>query len=102
MHFVYIIYSTDHDKYYVGESVDPAERTKQHNAGFYKNASTSYSKDWELKLVLSLKNRTEALVVERHIKSMKSKVFVRSLIENTVFLGRFKEIILEKYKIAIE
>lgn len=40
-------------------------------------------------------------MVERHIKSMKSKVFIRNLIENPVFLSRFKEIILEKYKIVV-
>jgi len=101
MHFVYIIYSAEYDKYYIGESVNPAERTEQHKTGFYKNASTSFAKDWELKLILNLNNRSEALLVEKHIKSMKSKVFIRNLIENTSFLSQFKEIILKKYQVVI-
>lgn len=101
MHFVYIIYSASHNKFYIGESVNPINRTEQHKTGFYKTASTSYANDWELKLILTLDNRNEALVVERDIKSMKSKVFLRNLVENAVFLSRFKEIILEKYKIVV-
>ena len=64
MHFIYIIYTRSFDKYYVGESIDPDERVVQHNKGFYKGASTSYAKDWELKLRLPVAKREDAIKIE--------------------------------------
>jgi putative endonuclease len=94
MHFVYIIYSAEYDRYNIGESFNPAKRTEQHKTGFYKNACTSIAKDWELKLILNQNNRNEALVVEKHFKSIKSKDFIRNLIENTSFLSQFFRLII--------
>ncbi len=102
MHFVYIIYSPLFDRFYVGETVNPAERTEQHKRGFYKSASTSYANDWVLKLSLRVNSRKEALVVEKYIKSMKSKTFILSLIENPDSLGGFKKTVREKLNIEIE
>ncbi len=101
MHFVYIIFSKSHDKFYVGESVDAIERTAQHNQGFYKHASTSYTSDWELKLTLTLNTKAAALQIERYIKSMKSKAFIVKLITNAEFLQKFKSIVKEKFDIHI-
>jgi putative endonuclease len=67
MHFVYILYSPIADKLYVGESVNPSERTQQHNTKFYKTASTSFTADWTLLLTIPLNTRQEALSVEKYI-----------------------------------
>ena len=99
MHFVYIIYTPAFDKYYVGESIDPFERLFQHNNGFYKGSSTSYTKDWELKLILPVVGKEDAVKIERHIKSMKSKTFILNLISDEVFLQEFKRIAKEKFRI---
>jgi putative endonuclease len=102
MHYVYIIYSPTFKKYYVGETVNPIERTEQHKRGFYKSASTTFTNDWVLKLSLKITSRAEALVIEKYIKSMKSKAFLQNLIENPAYLSRFKEIAMEKLNIKIE
>ena len=47
-HFVYIIYSETFQRYYTGESVNPAERLKQHYSGFYESSSTCSISDWKL------------------------------------------------------
>ena len=99
MHFVYIIYTAAFDKYYVGESIDPAERVIQHNKGFYKGSSTSYTKDWEVKLILSVATKENAIIIERYIKSMKSKAFIEKLISDDAFLQEFKRIVKEKFQI---
>jgi putative endonuclease len=99
MHFIYIIYTSAFGKFYVGESIDPIERLSQHNSGFYKGSSTSYTQDWELKLVLSVLAKEDAVKIERYIKSMKSKAFLIKLVSDDVFLQEFKRIVKEKFKI---
>jgi putative endonuclease len=101
MHFVYIIYSPANNRYYIGESFNPSERVMQHNTGLYENSSTAFAKDWQLELVLTMKNKSDALKVERYIKSMKSKLFNRKLIQDPLFLNQFKQIVLDKFHIEI-
>ncbi len=101
MHFVYILYSTITDKFYVGESVNPTERTQQHNTKFYKTASTSFTADWALLLTIPLYTRQEAISVEKYIKSMKSKRFLQNLTTNKQFYLNFKTIVADKLNITI-
>src|SRR5213595_1404399 len=101
MHFVYIIYTPAFDKYYVGESIDPVERTNQHNIGFYKSSSTSFAKDWRVKLVLPVGSKEVAIKIERYIKSMKSKAFIVKLTSDDAFLQEFKRVVKERFEIEI-
>ncbi|HRP32150.1 MAG TPA: GIY-YIG nuclease family protein [Agriterribacter sp.] len=101
MHDVYILYSRSFDKYYTGETVDVLIRLEQHNSSFYGKSSTSYIKDWELVLRLVVENRSEALKVERYIKSMKSKAFIRKLVGDEGYLANFKAIVEKKFQIRI-
>ncbi|HRP32151.1 MAG TPA: GIY-YIG nuclease family protein [Agriterribacter sp.] len=101
MHDVYILYSSSFDRYYTGESVNARMRTIQHNSSFYVKASTSFATDWELVLVLSLEDRSSALKVERYIKAMKSKVFIRKLVLDTGFREEFKSIVAKKFGVRI-
>jgi putative endonuclease len=79
MHYVYIIFSESVQKFYIGETEDITERLVKHNSGAYKNAFTSQACDWEIQTVIACENRTIALKIEKHIKSMKSKVYVNNL-----------------------
>jgi len=80
MHTVYILYSNSLDKYYVGESVQPLERLNQHNQGYYDSAFTKGASDWQLKLSLEVLDQSHAKRVEKHIKSMKSRVYIENLL----------------------
>jgi putative endonuclease len=101
MHFVYIIYSATTDKYYVGETVDIDLRLQQHHQSFFKGASTTFAKDWELKLLIKLKDRLEARKIESYIKAMKSKKFIEQLIRDSDFYEKFKSLVRQKLGIEI-
>ena len=78
-HYVYIIYSSTRDKYYVGESVNPLERIIQHNSGHYTGSSTEGVSDWSLFFSIKCNSRSQALRLERFIKKMKSRQFYHRL-----------------------
>jgi putative endonuclease len=78
MHFCYIIYSDKIDRYYIGETEDFTNRLEMHNSGF--SPFTSKAKDWKLQLLIQCSGKSTSLKIERHIKSMKSRVFIENLI----------------------
>ncbi len=82
MHFVYIIYSKELDRFYVGESASVIERVQQHNSHFFAKSFTSNASDWELKLSMEFPNRISARNAECFIKKMKSRQFIERLIED--------------------
>ena len=45
---VYILYSKNLDKFYIGSCLYFDERLKQYNNKFFKESYTTKSKDWEL------------------------------------------------------
>ncbi|MBO9591293.1 MAG: GIY-YIG nuclease family protein [Niabella sp.] len=101
MHFVYILYSHTCDKFYIGETVCPKQRLIQHNSGFYDASSTAFTSDWNIVLTLKVTSRIEALKIERYVKSMKSKAFLRKLIAQDEFLQQFKKLVNQKFAVTI-
>ena len=82
MHFIYIIYSTKADRYYVGESADPRKRLIKHNAGDLKTYTGKHI-DWQLKAVFEIDgSRAQAIAIEKFIKRQKSRVFLEKIIEH--------------------
>ena len=79
MYFTYILWSESRSKFYVGSTQDLVERMKVHNNGQVKWTSTGtpwvvvYSESWP--------DRTTAVRRERQIKSWKSAVAIRKLID---------------------
>ena len=102
MHYVYILYSEDFDKFYIGESENVAVRLEQHQKRFFSGASTAYTDDWQVVKQISVANRTEARTIERYIKSMKSKIFVRKLIDDELFYQQFCSTIFQKFNINVQ
>ena len=90
---VYIIYSKNIDKYYIGSTVNLEERLQQHNTGYYTDAYTSKVKDWKLYYCIVCENLTQAIKIEQHIKRMKSRVYINHLKEYPEITRR----LLEKY-----
>jgi putative endonuclease len=83
MHYVYILYSSKLDKYYIGETIDLEERLHLHNSGYFKKAFTSKAKDWEIKLTLTCSSIIIARKIEAHIKKMKSRIFTEKLMASS-------------------
>jgi len=79
VYFVYIIYSGEFDRYYIGQTENLAQRLDQHMEG--KSKYTSRAKDWEIKYVEEFESREAAMKREREIKKKKSRKFIEYLIE---------------------
>ena len=81
MHFVYILYSEKIDSFYVGQTFDVPSRIDKHNQGYYKHKFTARGVPWTLFLSIPCQNKAQALLIEKHIKRMKSKAYIRNLIK---------------------
>lgn len=81
MFYTYILHSPSKDRYYIGMSENPSERLKKHNnkhRGF-----TAQSDDWEIVYQKEFATKQEALFHERELKSWKSKVRIKKLIDTS-------------------
>ena len=84
MFYVYILYSSSADKYYVGSSADVDARLHDHNHGDRPDQLKKYTakhRPWELKLtIVAGEIRSEGMKMERFIKGKKSRRFIEQLI----------------------
>ncbi len=94
MYRVYILYSRAKDSYYIGQTMDLESRIFEHNFHRYQGAETRKATDWELFYAIKCESRTQAILIERHIKKMKS----RSYIQNLKKYSDITEKLLQKYK----
>ena len=78
--FVYIIYSSSLDKYYIGYTTDLTKRLNEHNTGV--SVYTSKASDWVLKYQDSFPERELAMKREKEIKSKKSRKYIDWLISS--------------------
>ncbi len=77
----YVLFSKTLNKFYIGATNDSVEkRREKHNAHSYgKQHYTAAANDWEVFLALEANDYPHAIRMERKIKSMKSKTFIRNL-----------------------
>jgi putative endonuclease len=85
-HFLYILYSKSKDKFYIGETHAINERLNKHNNHYYKNSFTKIASDWEVCLTFECENQEKIRFLEQFIKKMKSKVFIKKIIQNPLIL----------------
>jgi len=78
MYFVYIIYSRQINKYYVGSTENIDLRIQRHNSGTTR--FTSQTKDWKLVYSEQLPSKSVAIKREYEIKRKKSRKYIESLI----------------------
>ncbi len=74
---VYILYSSSLEKYYVGSTADFAKRIVEHNSG--KGNFTSKGVPWVEVKVIDCVSRSEAVVLERKIKSRGIKRYLQDI-----------------------
>lgn len=79
--YVYIIYSTKLDKYYVGYTENIEIRINQHNQGI--STFTAKASDWIIKWKEEQPSRAAAMKREKHIKKQKSRKYIEWLITQT-------------------
>ncbi len=80
MYWVYILYSKDLDKYYIGQTNEISNRIQSHlnKKSFY----TSRADDWKLVFAQEMTDRMEALALEKKIKHAKSRKSILRYINN--------------------
>ncbi len=79
MHIVYIIHSNVYDQFYIGETDNVEDRLEQHNSGYFHHGFTTKASDWKIFLTIFCRDRSQARMIEKHIKNMKSKQYIRNL-----------------------
>ena len=77
----YILHSNKLDRYYVGVTCENLEdRIKKHNNRSYgSHRYTAVSNDWLLFLHIDAEEYSQAIRLERKIKSMKSRKYIENL-----------------------
>jgi putative endonuclease len=94
MAYVYILFSEQLDKFYIGfTTLTVEDRLQKHVSLYYENKFTAKADDWTIFLEIECKNQTVARKIEAHIKAMKSKKYIQNLKKYPEI--RFK--LLEKY-----
>lgn len=81
MNCCYILYSEKLKRFYTGIcQEDLNERIKKHNNHTYGNHRfTAKASDWECFLVIECESYSQSVKIERHVKAMKSSVYIRNL-----------------------
>ncbi|MBN8860298.1 MAG: GIY-YIG nuclease family protein [Sphingobacteriales bacterium] len=77
MYFVYILYSSSLDKYYVGSTEDVTRRLVEHNMG--KGNFSSKGIPWILIITFDFATRSEAVQLELKIKKRGIKRYLQDI-----------------------
>ena len=78
--YIYILYSNNLDKFYIGYSGDPWKRLMEHNTNSL-DKFTGKTSDWQLKAVYMTTSKSDAIKIERFIKKQKSRNLILRLIQ---------------------
>ena len=82
MYFVYILYSSKTDKYYIGSTDDLESRLKHHNYGATPSTKSG-APNWNIVHKEILPDKSAALKRELEIKRKKSRKYILWLIQNS-------------------
>ena len=77
----YILHSEKVKKFYIGACHGSilSRIEKHNNKGYGNHRYTAIANDWELYLEIETEDYSQAIRIERKIKSMKSKVYIQNL-----------------------
>jgi putative endonuclease len=76
MHYVYVLKSLEHWRFYVGMTTNIERRIDEHSKGYTK--STKGYRPWELFFFEEYKTRIEARGREKYLKSGIGKEYIKS------------------------
>jgi putative endonuclease len=79
---VYVIYSSTLNRFYTGTTDCVDRRLKEHNAGIHPDSFSKKGIPWQLYLSINGLSSIQAKSIEKHIKTMKSSIFIKNLKEH--------------------
>ncbi len=77
---VYILYSKEFDRYYIGQTNNIENRIKRHNSGYVR--STKSNRPWSIVFQAKMKDRSTTMQLESKLKSHKSRDKIEELIKS--------------------
>ncbi|WP_343524895.1 GIY-YIG nuclease family protein [Pedobacter sp.] len=93
MFYLYILYSSSSDKYYVGYTEDAEKRLSEHNNG-KRTTYTSKHRPWILKKSIALgENRGFAMQIEKAVKKTKSRLIIEKIVLEINDLGELVQLV---------
>jgi putative endonuclease len=98
MNCCYILHSRKLDRFYIGVCQDDlVKRIIKHNSHEYGlHRYTAKAEDWELILNIECSSYSQALKIEKHIKSMKSSIYVKNLLAYPEMILKLKGRFLDR------
>jgi len=78
-YFVYIIYNSECDKYYIGQTNNIIRRLEEHNDKTKNKYTSKYLGEWKMVYEEEFCNRKEAMLREKFLKKQKNKKFYNRL-----------------------
>ena len=78
---IYILFSENINKYYVGFSSNLEQRVEYHNSD-QNSIWTKRGQPWRLEFKQLFETRSEAMAAEKFVKNKKSKKFIEKTIQN--------------------
>ncbi|RWU04342.1 GIY-YIG nuclease family protein [Pedobacter chitinilyticus] len=97
MFYLYILYSDNSDKYYIGYTNDYERRFHEHNHSD-RTTFTSKHRPWILKVVFECGEiEIEAIHLERFIKKQKSRKLLERLIDGEALTGILAQLVRVPY-----
>ncbi len=90
----YIIFSKKLNRFYIGVTQENLEkRILNHNIhGYGNHRYTAKSDDWELFLFIESADYNQATRIEKHIKKMKSRIYIENLQKYPELIQKIKRI----------
>jgi putative endonuclease len=76
---VYILHSATLNRYYIGFTTNFDLRLEFHFSDEQTRKFTHKANDWEVFLTVDCSSKKQGLFIEKHIKNMKSKIYIENL-----------------------
>ncbi len=77
---VYILFSPGANIFYTGFTTETIDtRFERHQNNYYDHKFTRKNSDWEVFLTIACNSSAQARAIEKHIKKMKSRVYIQNL-----------------------
>jgi putative endonuclease len=97
MFYLYILYSLDYDKYYVGYTDNYRNRLEEHNTSDRKTFTKKY-RPWQIAAVFSCgEDRGNAMKIEKFVKRKKSRTLIKTMISGAKLNGELAQLVRVPY-----
>ena len=87
---VYILFSKNINKYYIGSCMDINQRMKEHISRRFNLSFTAKADDWIVFFQVDELEYSQARKIEDHIKKMKSRKYIENLSKYPDIINKIK------------